>query len=444
MGGQILELSPEDFNARPWVPGSGWPFPKKVLDQHYRRALEIEGIGKVITKDEDVWRSIGIPRPELGTEIVPFFSRWCAEPNFARLFGRELRDHPRIHVFLHANVCEILLTDRRDGISGLRARSMGRDPVLCFADTYVLCLGGIETPRLLLQPIAGRGPAPWNASGLTGRFFQDHIDATLIEVKPSSRRQVHRMFDNAYRSGLKYHPKLKLAPAAQAKLQCLNIGATFTFVTQRAEALAEFRQIATQFRRGHLSLSNGIKMLRRLPNATLFLRQALRYSVCGRAYNPDDGGIFLRVHCEQVPNTESRITLGSERDAVGMFRSRLDWKVTNLEIETMRQFVRIVGNAFAAKNIATVDPHPSLKAGGTELLAELDDSNHHMGATRMADSPMCGVVDSNLRLHGLENGYVCSSSVFPSSGFSNPTHTLIALAARLAEYIASRPGATRR
>jgi choline dehydrogenase-like flavoprotein len=53
----------------------------------------------------------------------------------------------------------------------------------------------------------------------------------------------------------------------------------------------------------------------------------------------------------------------------------------------------------------------------------------------MAAQPRDGVVDLNLRLNGTRNTYVCSSSVFPSSGFANPTHTIIALAARLAEHL---------
>ncbi len=41
----------------------------------------------------------------------------------------------------------------------------------------------------------------------------------------------------------------------------------------------------------------------------------------------------------------------------------------------------------------------------------------------MSTSDSTGVVDTNLRLYGLTNTYICSSAVFPCSGFSNPTHT---------------------
>ena len=58
-----------------------------------------------------------------------------------------------------------------------------------------------------------------------------------------------------------------------------------------------------------------------------------------------------------------------------------------------------------------------------------------MGGMRMSTSDSTGVVDTNLRLHGLANTYICSSAVFPCSGFSNPTHTLLALAIRLSDHL---------
>jgi choline dehydrogenase-like flavoprotein len=63
---------------------------------------------------------------------------------------------------------------------------------------------------------------------------------------------------------------------------------------------------------------------------------------------------------------------------------------------------------------------------------------HWMGATRMSEGTALGVVDPNLRYHELENLYVLSTSVFPSSSSSNPTMTLAALALRLADHMERR------
>jgi choline dehydrogenase-like flavoprotein len=58
---------------------------------------------------------------------------------------------------------------------------------------------------------------------------------------------------------------------------------------------------------------------------------------------------------------------------------------------------------------------------------------HPSGTTRMATDPKRGVVDEHCRVHGTSNLYVAGSSVFPTSGYANPTFTIIALAIRLAD-----------
>jgi hypothetical protein len=63
------------------------------------------------------------------------------------------------------------------------------------------------------------------------------------------------------------------------------------------------------------------------------------------------------------------------------------------------------------------------------------DGLHQSGTTRISNTPASGVVDKNLKVWGTDNVYVCSSSVFPTSGQANPTFLLGAFAARLARHI---------
>ena len=60
---------------------------------------------------------------------------------------------------------------------------------------------------------------------------------------------------------------------------------------------------------------------------------------------------------------------------------------------------------------------------------------HHLGGTRMHSDKKFGVVDANLKIHGLKNLYVSGSSVFTTGGHSNPTLPIVQLSLRLAEYL---------
>ncbi|MFI5226838.1 MAG: GMC family oxidoreductase [Candidatus Limnocylindrales bacterium] len=65
---------------------------------------------------------------------------------------------------------------------------------------------------------------------------------------------------------------------------------------------------------------------------------------------------------------------------------------------------------------------------------------HHAGTTRMDDDPAHGVVDRDCRVHGLDNLFVAGSSVFPSSGSTSPTVTIVQLALRLGDHLTDRLG----
>jgi len=63
---------------------------------------------------------------------------------------------------------------------------------------------------------------------------------------------------------------------------------------------------------------------------------------------------------------------------------------------------------------------------------------HHIGTTRMSADPRHGVTDDRGRVHGIANLHVAGSSLFPTSGWANPTLTIVALALRTADAIAHR------
>ena len=51
----------------------------------------------------------------------------------------------------------------------------------------------------------------------------------------------------------------------------------------------------------------------------------------------------------------------------------------------------------------------------------------NIGTTRMSADPAQGVVDANLKVHSMDNLYVAGSSVFATTGVSNPTFTICLL-----------------
>jgi choline dehydrogenase-like flavoprotein len=440
-GGQILELFEDDFEAHSWVEGSGWPFSKETLKSYYPRALKLEGLGDATTCDREVWRTVKMTTPDLGPDLIPFFSRYCPERNFAHLFGGDLKVLPNLQVILHANACELLLAEDGETVRGVRSRTLSGKEKIFTADNYVLCMGGIETCRFLLQP-HNEGRAPWLENEYLGKNFQDHLavnSAELVDIHP---RLVHSYFDPVSRRGFRYEPRLRLAAKRLEKERLLNVGGMVLFDCHPDDPRHRIwaaMKLAIKGRVREVSRKDLRDLMTHLP---LLSRQMYRYQMQGRSYNPIKGTqIRLRVFCEQEPLGKSQITLTSKKDALGQFRAKLDWRISEWELKTIRRFVETVAENFKEKGLARVIPDPDLMEHPEKFVPKIMDSYHHMGGTRMASCPGDGVVDPDLKLHGTRNAYVCSSSVFPASGFSNPTHTLLALTVRLADHLRESAGA---
>jgi choline dehydrogenase-like flavoprotein len=144
------------------------------------------------------------------------------------------------------------------------------------------------------------------------------------------------------------------------------------------------------------------------------------------------------IRSEQAPNPESRITLSDAVDGLGQRRVRLEWRLTNLDYDSFSRSARQYARALGAAELGRIEIEPWLLQRQPDWWSNIEAGWHHMGTTRMAGEPPNGVVDSACRVFALDNLFVAGSSVFPTSGFANPTLTIVALALRLAKYLGHR------
>ena len=116
----------------------------------------------------------------------------------------------------------------------------------------------------------------------------------------------------------------------------------------------------------------------------------------------------------------------------------LDWQLSDTDKNTLKQAALTAGEVLAKTKVGRVKPRQWLMTPESEfpgLEAEQVGGHHHMCTTRMSDLPEHGVVDKNLKVHGIDNLYIAGSSSFGSTGHANPTFTIVQLSLRLAEHL---------
>ena len=88
--------------------------------------------------------------------------------------------------------------------------------------------------------------------------------------------------------------------------------------------------------------------------------------------------------------------------------------------------------------------HDIWEAAGAQDVLTIDRYAHLVGGCRMGTRPEDSVIDSDHRVWGTPNLFVCDGSVMPTQGSANPALTIMALASRLAERLDPPPGRPRR
>jgi choline dehydrogenase-like flavoprotein len=436
--GRCRPLDAIDFEARPWVPHSGWPFGKQDLDPYYARAHPVCGLGPY-DYSPAAWGAEPVPASSAGLQAVMF--QFSPPFDFGARYRDELEGASNLQVYLHAGVTGIRLGRESETVSHLEVRSARSHGFRVQAKIFVLAVGGLENARLLLASQADRPAGLGNENDLVGRFFMDHpyLTAGFALELPASLPPVFTKLDfEAEQKDLGPVAGFGFGEATMRSHGLLNASATLVRRPAYKLADAYFSTAMADLMQVNDILRHATAPSLRIIPATL--RTALQAGRIGpvaakglRHRLSPTHGWGIRFQLETAPNPESRVRLTDRRDALGLPRLDLRWAPTAQDLDHFHRFSKMLFAALPEWNIRARAVRHDRDPDGWPVTLQI--GKHHMGTTRMDSDSRHGVVDAHCRLHSTSNLYVAGSSVFPTSGMANPTLTIVALALRLADQI---------
>lgn len=256
------------------------------------------------------------------------------------------------------------------------------------AKVVIICAFAVETPRLLLNSETSRYPEGLaNSSGWVGRA-----------IMPHSSNDVYAKFDYEVRL-YKGTPVLASTQDFYATDRSRGFARGYTLHAHGARPL--------EFAKG---IAKGAK--NSVPMWGKDLREAmLDYNYYGR----------VTMVGEVLPHPENRVTLSDEKDPLGLPRANVTFSYGNNDLRLIEH---------AVEQMSAI-----LRAASGKVKHVVSDTAHLMGGCRMGDDPQQSVVNSYCQSHDVTNLFICDASVFVTSGGGNPTNTVMAIAARTADYI---------
>ncbi len=459
-GGRCIPFDPVDFEQRDYIDHSGWPITYKEVSRYYPEALQWCHAGPAIFDAEQAGVPPLIPGFQDGDVKTSLLERWSLPTDFGKAYRDELEKHPNIRVFINAPCTDIILDKKHQSVE--EVQFTGKQTTRISASNVILCTGGLETPRLLLNARSQQENGIGNERDQVGRYYMGHLVGVVSEILLNEgHTDVHESYSRDH--GVYVRRRITLDEDVQRARGLPNIGALLHYPLianpEHGSALLSamfFAKFSAALKRKMPRSVMGPEVEGISPKELIFahMRNVLTDMPSVLKYMP--GFMWKRFvvkrripslippnrsnrypmfyHAEQTPNPQSRVMLSDQVDNLGMPRLKVDFRVKAGDVDKIIQAQQTIDAWLKKTGVGQLqflsdnpaDDISSQFAGG---------DGHFIGTTRMGEDPSDSVVDKDCRIHGIDNLYVASSAVFPTSGQANPTLTIVALTLRLADHL---------
>jgi choline dehydrogenase-like flavoprotein len=473
-GGRCVPYDRVDFERRDHINKVSWPVAYDELLPYYQRACNWLQCGRSAfdtTQMTHLPPSVvpGLPE-DAGSSAT--FERWSLSTDFAREYGDTLKRSRRIRVVTGLTCTEVISGFGGTRVESLNCRSLEGRRVSIQARGYVLACGGLETTRLLLASRGPHGGALGDHSGHLGSWYMTHVGGVIANVRFCTPPRSTVFGYERDTDGTYVRRRFSVTSEAQRRQELPNTIAflanpelsnhrhrngilSLAYLTLRSPLSELVTPAAQRFSlvgggvpgrtadsaarasvRAHL-----VNVARDCPSVARFaVGFGIRRFLAGGRKVPGFFSAYSGENCyplqysgEQIPNRQSRVSLASDRDSVGMPRLNIDLRFSQADVDGILR-CHEVWDDYLRRNgcgrLEYVSPDPS-----SVVWSKMGGGSHQLGTTRMASNAEDGVVDEHLAVHGMTNLFVASSSVLLTSSQANPTFMVIVLALRLADHL---------
>lgn len=462
-GGFCRPWDEQAFARRDWVDDSGWPIGRQLLEPWYARAHEVLHVSSAdyrpahwtarseaeanepgAASQRQRRRSLSRRLPVDPEKLEDIVSHFSPPAKMGQIYHDALVKSRHVSLYLWSNVVDIACNTWGTNVEHVQVRTLSGNEFQVRARTFVLAAGAIENARLLLSSNRQRAAGIGNENDLVGRYFQDHprFKGGVVEFAPQYRHnpfydiKFHCVADELVIDGTKVSGQLRVPWAVQQRERLLDAQVWF-YSMHAGESEDTIRALQHLHHRARRQMSP----IRGLASD---LAVIARHPLGAAAYTVGHlsgsrrlvRSVTMEMIVEPEPHPDSRVTLCDQVDGLGMRRSKVTWRLTDNVRRTADRTFELIAQALQDAGVARVTLSTPMSETGWP--ANLEGTYHHMGTTRMHESPHKGVVDPDCRLNSVSNFYVAGSSVFPTSSSNHPTMTLTALALRLSDHLVER------
>lgn len=330
----------------------------------------------------------------------------------------KLSDVPNIKVFENSSPIKINYNERHNAKSVMIKNQTDQSEIeLIINRALIFCAGGIGNPHLALNLIP-------NITHITGKYLSDHPHINVAKINSKEFLNFRKILKPNIKNNTKdiIGDEKKEEVAAVYQDTNILVGVQLDYKRDPMRFLRRFfLRIPSNIIRKFLNIFSYFitKLNGLIVKLGLIFGNYYQYSFefFFSQSQDEDNKVFLDI---------------KSTDKFGLKKVNINWNISEKDESKYNKILTtLVGeNGFLKK---TKNKNGFIenfyKSGGSGL--------HPSCTTKMGNNETDSVVDKNLKIHNIENIFICGSSVFPINGITNPTWTIMSLANRLAKHLTS-------
>ena len=369
-----------------------WPIRKEDLDPYQKKTCSILNINNKFKK----------------TKLNNYFDQIefkYSNVRFAEKYKRYIKKSKKIHLLLNCQLSHFVGDMRKI------------KSAVCFFENktkeikskyFVLACGGIENSRILLWT-KEKNINLFNKNLPMGEYWMNHpwiISGVGLINKKKLKEKLNDQF-------IEYDGPLHFA--------------------SRKNLIEEKKILSASM---YMSAKEDTKLHKEIIKDILCVAPEYGKKIASLIFNKSlkCGNIFMQL--EESPNKNNKIKLDYyEKDKFNIPIVNLFYKQSKKSLVAAKTFLKEFGNYCIDENLGRIAAKDNI-----HNLESFDNlgGHHHLGGTNMGEDKSKSVVDSNLKVHDIKNLYIAGSSSFATSGYTNPTYTIVQLSLRLADELHSK------
>jgi choline dehydrogenase-like flavoprotein len=411
------------------VEDAGWPISYDEIIIYQKAVEKLFGLSDGPYEFQDI----------VGSNDAAYVARMAKWPPFGHrnvfnLLEPALRAAHGPTIVLNATATDFLISGCR--LQCVTAHAPDGSRITAQARHVVLAAGAIETTRLLLLLSRQNPGVLREAQDLLGRNFHDHLSVKIGILDPIDRHSCNRLFGFRFEpNGTMRKLSFELSESTLLREFVPRCYAHVAFAEEQDNGFFALRELFRYAQQRRLPPSSTIT---KLASAAPWLLRAARCRWFeGRLLYADEAELQVHMVIEQIPRLDNRISLASGKvDMFGQPLAQIEWSVDSEDVDNVVRATdafRTMWNSSRLALVARFAQHPQVEI--ESALAAESGIYHPGGSTRMGSSAASGVVDRDLRVFGLGNVSVVSTSIFPTGGGATPTMMLLMLALRLVDQL---------